>query len=149
MTFTADSHPRVIGFYQLRPNGDLVRFDEYYKVQEPKPEVQIEEALKRGYPRPDYVTIGPGSAALGGILDEMGFYKNRVMVEVEERIKLMRQWIAPDYKSHRRLLVHPRCKHFRHEMKNYKRDEKGRILKQYDHGPDECGYLIWHGRNGF
>lgn len=149
MTFTADSHPRVIGFYQLRPNGDLVRFDEYCKVQEPKPEVQIEEALKRGYPRPDYVTIGPGSAALGGILDEMGFYKNRVMVEVEERIKLMRQWIAPDYKSHRRFLVHPRCKHFRHEMKNYKRDEKGRILKQYDHGPDEAGYLIWHGRNGF
>lgn len=149
LSFTADSHPRVIGFYQVRANGDLVRFDELYEVQEPMPERQIARALDRGYPPPEYVTIGPGAASLGGVLLEMGIYKNSVMVSVEESIKHLRKLVAQDDKGHRRFLVHPRCKHFRHEMSQYRRDERNRIIKAFDHGPDEARYLAWHGRNGF
>ena len=147
--FTPDSHPRVIGFYQIHANGDIVRFDEMYQIREPKPERQINEALKRPYPRPEFVVVGPGSAALGGTLIEEGFYKRSCMANVEESIKHMRKWVAKDDKGHRRFKGHPRCKHFNYEMERMRRDDNGRILKMYDHGPDEARYLCWTGRNGF
>ncbi len=149
MTFTGDSHPRVVGFYQLRNNGDLVRFDELYMVREPKAERQIEKAIAKPYPRPEYVTIGPGSASLRGNLEEAGFYTRHCAAEVEESVKELRDWIAADDRGHRRFLVHPRCVHYRYEMKMYRRDDKLRIIKAFDHGPDESRYIVWLGRNGF
>jgi len=148
-SFTADSHPRVIGFYQIKPNGDVVRFDEIYKIQEPKPERQIGEAEDRGYPEPEYVCLGPGSASLGGLLMEMGYYKRECHESVEETIKLLRGLISADDNSHRRFKVHPRCKHFIFEITRYKRNDRGRIVQAFDHGPDEARYLAHIGRNGF
>lgn len=148
-TYTPDSHPRVILFHQIRPNGDVVCFDEYYQIREPKPERQIEKAGQRLYAPPEYVVIGPGSAALGGVLSEMSYFKRTCMANVEESIKNMRDFIAMDENGHRRYLVHPRCKHYRYEMKRYKRDELGRIVKAYDHSADAGRYLLWEGRHGF
>ena len=147
--FTADSHPRAILFFQVKSDGSVVLFDEYYKIREPRPEVQIKEALSRPYAKPQFVAIGPGSAALGGILMEMGLYKRGVQVNVEESIKKLREWISPDEKQFRRLKVNPRCRHFRYEMGRYKRDDNGRLKKEYDHGPDAARYFAWVGRNGF
>ncbi len=148
-SFTADSHPRVIGFYQIRPNGDVVLFDEISKIQEPKPERQIAEAAARGYPVPEYVCLGPGSSTLAGLLAEMGYYKRECHESVEETIKLMRNWISADDKGHRRFKVHPRCKLFIYEATRYKRDDRGRIIKAFDHSLDQARYLCHVGRNGF
>ena len=147
--YTADSHPRVIGFYQIKPNGDVVRFDEIYMLREPKPERQIRLAEERPYPKPELVVVGPGAASLGGVIAEMGYYKVTCMANVEESIKHLRGWISKDDKGHRRFKVNPRCKHFLYEMERYRRDDLGRIIKAYDHGPDEARYLCWTGRNGW
>lgn len=148
--FTADSHPRVIGFYQVRNNGDVVRFDELCRIMEPQKELQINEAKARGgYPFPVLVVVGPGTADLGGLLSRLSYYKKTCNASVEESIKHMREMISPDVNGHRRFRVHPRCKHFRYEIARYKRDEAGRIIKQYDHTCDEARYLLWTGRNGF
>jgi hypothetical protein len=147
--FTADSHPRVIGFYQVRANGDIVRFDEIYRIREPRAEVQIGEAEDMPYPPPSFAVVGPGTAALGGLLTRLGYYKRSCMANVEESIKHMRDMISPDENGHRRFRVHPRCRHFRYEIARYRRDELGRVQKRYDHGPDEGRYLLWIGRNGF
>ncbi len=148
-TYTADSHPRVINFYQIKSNGDIVLFDELYMIREPKPERQIITARERPYPAPEFVVVGPGSASLGGVLGEEGYYKRTCMANVEESIKHMRGWVSADVNGHRRLKVHPRCKHNRYEMARYRRDDAGRILKVYDHGADASRYLCWVGRNGF
>lgn len=148
-SFTPDSHPRVIGFYQIKPNGDVVLFDEIAKIQEPKPERQIAEAAARGYPIPEYVCLGPGSATLAGLLSEMGYYKRECHESVEETIKLMRDWISADNNGHRRFKVHPRCKLFIYEATRYKRDDRGRIIKAFDHSLDSARYLCHVGRNGF
>lgn len=148
-TFTAESHPRVILFFQIKPNGDVVQFDELYRVREPQAKNQITEALARPYPRPEFVVIGPGSAALGGLLAQEGFYKRSVQADVEESIKLLRNWVSADENGYRRFKVHPRCVHFRKEMPRYRRDDNGRIIKAYDHGVDAVRYLAVIGRNGF
>lgn len=210
-TFTPDSHPRVIGFYQYKPDGRVVRFDEDYQIREPRPENQVNDALDRmvpfdpslvdehtadarfpigetiemdsprhGHailhratltemtftqdeqdpitipfrefvglcrravaegiemtmhlPRPEFIVVGPGSAALGGMLASMGFSKLTCMANVEESIKHMRKRLSPDKNEVRQFLVNPRCRHFRFEILHYRRDDAGRIVKQYDHG---------------
>jgi len=143
-TYTADSHPRVIGFYQLRGNGQLCRFDEIYATQT-EPEEQIEEAFEKPYPLPDVAIVDRASAQLRGRLNatgKMGTVGSKS--SVDEGIKELRSWIAPDVNNFRRFLVHPRCKHFRAEMRLYRYEEgKDKPAKQFDHGPDEARYVTW------
>lgn len=145
--FTADSHPRAIGLYQFKPNGDMVLFDECYMILEPNYENQIQVVLDRGYERPEFVVLGPGSKSLGGWLSQQGFYKKTWAGRVEDSIKEARSWISGDENGHRRFKVHPRCKHTRYEYPRYKRDENGRIVKAFDHGVDRDRYLLWMFRN--
>lgn len=147
--YTADSHPRVIGLYQYRPNGTLCRFAELYRVQEPQASRQITESAEMGHPAPAFVAIGPGSEQLGGTLSEMGYYKRTCGEKVAETIKHLRGWVAADNNGVRRFLVHPRCRHFRYEMRNYAKDPRTQTPKKcHDHGPDEARYLAWILRNG-
>lgn len=147
--YTADSHPRVIGMYQYKGTGQLCRFDELYRIREAKPDRQIKDVVAMGYPEPEFVVVGPGSATLGGLLsNELGYYKRTCMANVEESIKHFRSWIAADENGWRRFIVHPRCKHFVFEIQRYRRDGIGRIIKAFDHGPDEARYMAWILRNG-
>jgi hypothetical protein len=141
-TFAADAHPRVFGLYQLRANGQLCRFEEVYRVKITE-EAQIAEVLDLGYPEPDYAAVDSSAAQLRGRLMSMGVAVRKATHLVDEGIKELRRWIAPDENGFRRLLVHPRCKHFRAEMTSYAYDDKGKPLKQFDHGPDEGRYLTW------
>ena len=63
--------------------------------------------------------------------------------DVEEGIKEFRRRLAKDANGRRGFLVHPRCRHFRAEMASYRRDDKGKPVKQFDHGPDEARMLCW------
>lgn len=140
--YTAESHPRAILFVQQRPNGDLCIVDESYACQKLSDE-HIKEALERSYKRPAYVAHGPGFAEWRGRIIHANLQPMQVTSNVEEGIKELRRWLAPDTNGHRRILVHPRCKHLRFEMVSYRRDATGAIIKSFDHGCDALRYLCW------
>lgn len=141
-TYTADSHPRVFGLYQLRKDGRICRFYEDYAVGMLS-EDQIERVLALPYPFPSFAVVDKSAAELKGRLHAQSVYTRNSPSDVEESIKEMRRAIAPDKNKYRRFLVHPRCKHFRSEMVSYRRDANGKIVKAYDHGIDEARYLCW------
>lgn len=85
-------------------------------------------------PRPEFVALGPGSATVSGLLHDLDYFTRTCTDSVEETIKLMRHMISPDENGVRRLLVHPRCAHFRYEIARYRKDSYQRIIKAYDHG---------------
>lgn len=141
-TYSADAHPRTIGFYQLRPTGQLCRFDELYRVKALE-ENQIEEALELGYPSPQFASVDSSAAQLRNRLQMANIPALKATHRVEEGIKELRRWLAPDENGFRRLIIHPRCKHFRSEMVSYRYDDRGNPIKEFDHGPDEARYLTW------
>ena len=151
--YTAGSHPRAFLLCQMRPDGTLCVFNENYAVQRLS-EDHISEVVKmqhsdgQPYPIPDYVAVDKSAAELIGRFSELGYYTRRSMggapTSVEESIKEVRRWVAADKNGKRRLLVHPRCKHFRAEMSTYARSsETGKPLKMFDHGCDSIRYICW------
>lgn len=144
--YTATSHPRVFGLYQVRHDGTLVRFAESYAVKELS-ERHIADVLALPYPAPDYAVVDSSAAELRGRLAEADIPAFGGTHPVEEGIKVMRRFVAPDANGRRRLLVSPDCTHFRAEMASYRRDNDGKLVKQFDHGPDECRMVCWKLRN--
>jgi Phage terminase large subunit len=144
--YTGDSHPRVFGLYQLRPDGSLNRFAESYAVGMLSDDhIKLVQALP--YPIPDFAVVDKSAAELKGRLHAAGVYTRNSPSDVEESIKELRSALAKDRNGHRRLHVHPRCTHFRAEMASYRRDSvSGKPIKQFDHGPDECRYVVWSQR---
>jgi len=145
--YTADSHPRVFGLYQRRTNGRLCRFHEHYAVQQ-REDAHIDMVLSLPYPTPDYAAVDKSAAALKRWLHDRGIYTRNSPADVEESIKELRSGLAPDVNGFRRVLVHPRCKHLRYEMSQYRRDETTKKpIKEHDHGPDEMRYVYWTQRH--
>jgi hypothetical protein len=141
--YTANSHPRVIGLYQLRHDGTIARFAESYRVQTLS-EAQIADVLALPYPVPEYAVVDSSAAELRGRLQDQGIGTYGGTHSVEEGIKVLRRFIAPDANGRRRFLVHPRCTHFRAEMASYRYDAAtGKPVKQFDHGPDEARMMAW------
>lgn len=141
--YTAESHPRVFGLYQLRHDGTICRFAESYAVTMLS-EQHIANVQAMGYPDPEYAVVDSSAAELRGRLSEQGIGTYGGTHTVEEGIKVMRRYLAPDVNGRRRLLIHPRCTHFRAEMASYRYDpQTGKPIKQFDHGPDECRMLCW------
>lgn len=143
--FTGDSHPRVFCLFQLRGNGDLCMFYESAKIKALSDE-HISEVLndckEKGYPLPEFAVVDKSAAELKGRLNALGIYTRNGPASVDESVKELRNWIAPDKNGHRRLLVHPRCKHARYEFANYQRDQDtGKIIKAFDHETDATRYL--------
>jgi len=144
--YTGDSHPRVFGLYQLRPDGTLNRFAESYAIGILS-DAHIDQVLELPYPVPDIAIVDKSAAELKGRLHAKGIYTRNSPSDVEESIKELRSALAKDRNGRRRVYVHPRCKHFRSEMASYRRDSvSGKPIKQFDHGPDECRYVVWSQR---
>lgn len=144
--YTADSHPRVFGFYQVRGDGTICRFDEHY-TDHTMSDTDTAAALAMSPEPPVYASVDKSAAELKGRLHAANVYTRNSPSSVEESIKEMRRSIAPDANGRRRLLVHPRCRHFRYEMASYRNGPDGQPIKQHDHGPDECRYFIWSQRH--
>jgi len=139
--YGAQSHPRVFGLYQLRHDGTICRFAEMYRTQTLS-EQQIADVLALPYPAPEYAVVDSSAAELRGRIQEQGIGTYGGTHPVEEGIKVLRRMLAPDVNGRRRLLVHPRCAHFRAEMASYRYDSAtGKPVKQFDHGPDEARML--------
>ena len=141
--YTAESHPRVFGLYQQRHDGTLCRFAESYAVGVLS-EQHIAQVEQLGYPAPDFAVVDKSAAELKGRLHAAGIYTRNGAPSVLESIKELRRALAPDANGRRRLLVHPRCRHFRSEMASYRVDPvTGVPIKQFDHGPAEARYVVW------
>ena len=137
--FTAQSHPRVFLLTQIRNDGTVCVFEESYKVQT-LPERHIREVESLGYPEPFRCVVDKSAVDLIGRLNEKYNAVNQKIVDVEEGIKLLRSYIAPDENGVRKFLVHPRCRFLRFEFASYKNDEKGKPLREYDHGVSSARY---------
>lgn len=139
--FTPDSHPLAILFYHLLDNGDMLIFDELYRIRL-QPEEVIREALHtKPYPKPRQAIVDKSAAALKDRLyDDFGIYYISSQGFVDEGIKKTRSWIKPDQNGHRRLKVNPRCRHLRKEFVSYVYGKDGKPKKANDHGPDIVRY---------
>lgn len=145
--YVADAHPRVILFCQIKPDGHIDVFDEFYACLKLSNE-HIKEALQRPYPKPDFITHGPGGAEIRGRFYAEGIIPRQCTAKVDDSIKQLREALAKDENGWRRVRVHPRCKHLRAEMAAYVYEIGGEVpVKQYDHGPDAIRGLIWIRRN--
>jgi phage terminase large subunit len=145
--FTGRSHPRAILMCQRRYDGQIAVYGEHYDIHKLAKQ-HLDEAVtySKGFNwLPPYRVVRDRAAAsLGGaireVLNRTPIY-NRVLVD--ESIKEMRDWLAPDTNGVRRLIVHPRCKHLRFEMSSYSISENGGVIKEHDNGPDALRYLVW------
>lgn len=140
--YTAESHPRVFLLAQQRADGTICIVAEHYAVKELS-ERQIADVLALGYPLPDYAVVDSSAAELRGRLHDADIPTFGGTHTVEEGIKETRRRLAPDANGKRLLLVHPRCRHLRAELASYRRDDNGKPIKQFDHGPDCLRMLAW------
>lgn len=140
--YSAESHPRVFLLVQQRHDGTLCVFEESYATGLLS-NTHIERVQELAYPTPEYTVVDKSAAELKGRLRAESLYTRNGPADVEESIKEARRALALDANGRRRVLVHPRCRHLRSEMASYRRDLNGRILKQFDHGPDALRYLLW------
>lgn len=140
--YTADSHPRVFLLCQLRGDGSLNVFREHYAVKTLSDQ-HIQTVLDLPYPMPTYAAVDKSAAELKARLRAANMYIQSSPSNVEESIKELRRWVAPDKNGVRRLRVHPRCKHLRYEMSAYRYGDDQTPIKQHDHGPDSLRYLAW------
>ena len=146
--FTGRSHPRAIMLCQMRYDGRLAVFGESYKVETLAKDHLLEVkkmCLNKGWPLPEYVVRDRAAASLDGALRAVGvkrvFYDR---VDKDESIKEMRTWVAADDNQVRRLIVHPRARHFRYETAQFSTNKRGNVIEEHDHGPDAVRYVIWH-----
>jgi hypothetical protein len=140
--YTAQSHPRVFGLYQLRGDGRICRFAESYAVGMLSDQ-HIAAVLDLPYPAPEYAVVDKSAAELKGRLHALDIYTRNSPSDVAESIKELRRALGPDTNGYRRVRVHPRCRLFRAEMASYRYDDHGKPIKEHDHGPDECRYVVW------
>lgn len=144
--YTATSHPRVFLLAQVRPTGQICVFAEHYATQI-LPERQIEEVRALGYPDPEYAIVDSSAAELRGRLVDADISSFGGTHPVDEGIKVMRRFLAPDANGVRMLLVHKRCRQLRAEMVSYRYGDNEKPIKQFDHGPDCVRMLVWKHRH--
>jgi hypothetical protein len=154
-SFVANSHPRTFLIAQLRGDGSINVFAESYRVQMLAP-AHIKEVveLHRGmrWPRPTRIIYDKSSPSLGKHLQEElaeawntapsdVVYNN---VPVDDGNKEVNTFLASDDNDVRRILIHPRCVFLRGECVTYKHNPKtGRVVKDFDHGPDCIRMGVW------
>lgn len=146
--YTGRSHPRVFLLAQKRATGQIAVFAEHYAIETMAMEhiETVKEYSKyNGWPLPSYVVRDRAAVSLDGAFSKTGFSRVRYNAQlVEESIKELREWITADRNGFRRFIVHPRCKNFRFEMVQYSMDKSGRVIKEYDNGPDAARYLVFN-----
>lgn len=147
--YVADSHPRVFLLCQLKSDGHLDVFAESYACLK-LTDAHIAEVLELPYPRPEFVSYGPGAAEFRGRLFAASLVPHQCTAQVETSIQELRAWLGADVNGWRRVRVHPRCKQLCAEMLSYAYDPAGqKPIKQFDHGPDALRGLVWVLRNMF
>ena len=141
--FTASSHPRVTLWVQVKPDGTIDVFDELYAIEQVTESYLADALAHGGYPRPRIAVCDSSAAELRKRLTDLRIPTMGGTHTVDEGIKFVRGWLAPDRNGKRRIRVHPRCVHLRTELASYRYNPKGELVKSFDHGPDALRYLVW------
>jgi len=155
MAFKASSHPRVFLLAQLIGDGSIHIFAESYQVKMLAPDhirevAHLCKAMR--WPGPSRVLYDKASPSLGQHLrEELATEFNTPpsdivfnAVPVDDGNKEVNTLLAADQNNVRRILMHPRCIFLRGECITYKNNPKtGRIVKDFDHGPDAIRMGIW------
>ena len=145
--FTERSNPRVFLLAQIRKDGQIAIFDEDYKIMT-LASAHIQEVVKNnemyGRPMPDFVVYDGAAPSLGGELFKAGIKAKPIRVKIEEGVKELREWCAPDINGIRKLIVHPRARYFRFEMGSWSYDRYHKPMEAHNHGPDAARYGTWH-----
>ncbi|MHC4413034.1 MAG: phage terminase large subunit [Planctomycetota bacterium] len=153
--FNAGSHPRVFLMVQMRGDGSLAIFAESYEVKMLAPAhikkvIELHRAMR--WAAPSRVIYDKSSPSLGmHLVEELreawGVPASSITynaVPVDDGNKEANTFLAPDKNQVRRTLVHPRCKFLRGELVTYKVNERtGRVVKDFDHGPDCIRMGVW------
>lgn len=150
--FTVSSHPRAFLLCQIRPDGIISVFAEHVAIEKLATD-HIREVMEmcqaNNWKIPHYVVRDRSAASLDGALQNYGFRARYNQMTVEESIKELREWIAPDQNGVRRVIVHPRCFYTRYQMQTYSYDNEGRVIKGHDDSIDSIRYLVWDQSYGF
>lgn len=144
--FVHHSHPRAFLLCQIRQTGVIAVFGESFEVQTLAPDhlYKVKEmCVENNWPIPRWAVRDRAAASLGGDLKDFDILSRYNQMTVDESVKELRQWVAPDENGVRRFIAHPRCFYLRHQMRSYSMDLEGRIIKQNDDGPDAARYLVW------
>jgi hypothetical protein len=145
--FTERSNPRVFLLAQVRKDGRIAIFDEDYRIMT-LASAHIQEVVKNsemyGWPMPKKTVYDGAAPALGGELYKSGLKAVPIRVKIEEGIKELREWCAPDINGIRKLIVNPRCRYFRFEMGSWSYDKYHKPMEAHNHGPDAARYGTWH-----
>jgi hypothetical protein len=145
--FTGKSHPRAILVAQIRQDGTIAVIDESYEIEtlaEDHLRAMLRRTRQNGIPDPTYVIRDRAAASVDGAAKAVGLKNVKFnRMDVDESIKEMRSWIAPDHNKVRRIIAHPRCRYLRYEMAQYSMNKEGRIIKEHDNGVDALRYLCW------
>lgn len=144
--FSGKSHPRAILFAQIRPDGIISVFGESLKIKTLATD-HIAEIIytheQNGWRLPVRAVRDRAAASLDGALKKFDISPRYNRVDVDESIKLLREYVAPDDNGVRKIIVHPRCFHVRYEAMTYSYDNNGRIIKEHDNASDALRYLLW------
>lgn len=144
--FKQGSHPRAVLLAQERPNGQLAVFAEHYAVKTQAPQhlqTVIELSQDNGWKLPQSIVRDRAAASLGGAIRDLHIEDIFNAMSVDESVKELRTKISADENGWRGVIVHPRCRHLRYEMLSYGYDKAGKVIKEFDHGPDALRYLCW------
>lgn len=149
-------NPRVILFCQVRADGTVCIFDEYYERHRTAAQTLgyitnrdgSQTKLRYPYPKPEIVYFDPSAVQFAAECWEWDLYTMPADNRVQEGIKLVRQYIQDD-NGVVSLLVHPRCVNLIREMTLYMVDLKKAVvggepppIKADDHAPDALRYFI-------
>lgn len=146
------SAPRVILLAQDQRYVDgspdkIVIFDEIVHVERLASE-SIQEALDRGYRRPDLVYHDPAAAEFGAVVRSFDLASWGAWNNVAEGIKVVRRLIRTG-NGFRRVMIHPRCTHLIEALSNYSSKEDSSdgndpkpVHDIYSHPADACRYLL-------
>jgi hypothetical protein len=144
--FTPNSSPRVFLLVQEKGDGRLDVFAESYKVKTLSDD-HITSVQDLGYPAPHYAAVDSAAAELRGRLLLQNVYTQGKPHRIDESVKATRRMLAADGNGYRRIRVHPRCVHLRHEMASYRNGPDGNPIDALNHGPDALRYLAWSRRH--
>jgi hypothetical protein len=127
-------------------NGGVVAYDEYYRGQA-DPAVHVAAINSRGKWIPG--VIDPAAQAARGLAGELLLDVYRELGLILEKADnavvpgLVQCW---DWLSTGKLKIFRTLTHTRNEMRLYRRNEKGEIIKQDDHLMDAMRYNVMSGR---
>lgn len=138
-------NPRVILFAQIRHDGSVAVFDEYYQPHKLFGET-LDDALARPYRKPALAIYDPAASTFAAEIRRRNIQTMAGFNDIAEGIKVVRDYVC-DGNGVRSLFVSSRCPNLIREIPSYTYDDSNLVkggdpkpVKEDDHAPDALRY---------